>query len=519
MALISNRYFKILICVIVLSSSLVLSNQKAKAFLWVEAVPAGVISAGGAYALGALGVGAVATAVGLEYGDEINAHASRVWNGSTKLAKDTFDLSIQATVASGNYVQKIGSDFWDWVTGSADKLAGAVIMGSKALMNLATSKENASEVTANVKVDEGGSLVSKSVTLSTAYPDVIAQFYGYQAPYISASGYEDKGQIYSTYTFPSGSEDAFAFSSNSTGLIQFRELAVNIIAGTVYIYGFNPATDLGTKTNYGENLIPFATATLGQDNIFNDMSYSETVATMNKLMNSRTVEGVIDTLAFLGLDNFGIGNAETWEEYDKTRAKILEQDIPRFKDAGLVLPVNDVVAYEAGNPAKTLTYDADAGVYVNQDGVVYEGDVVYDFPKATVVTGADGIPYIVTNVDGIPVDITTGIAVPTVDAPATGGGTGTGDPTKDWKTRMKALVTTKFPFSLPWDFYAMLSFVNADPIQPEFKIDTEFMGMPVKFDKKIDYLQDYLPFFRTFIIIGFCISLILMTRKLLGGSI
>lgn len=88
----------------------------------------------------------------------------------------------------------------------------------------------------------------------------------------------------------------------------------------------------------------------------------------------------------------------------------------------------------------------------------------------------------------------------------------------DWSNKMKALVTTKFPFSLPWDIYRVLSLLNADPIRPDIHVNETFMGMPLKIDVTFEYLDPYMPYFRAFIVIGFCMFLITSTRKLLGGS-
>lgn len=98
-----------------------------------------------------------------------------------------------------------------------------------------------------------------------------------------------------------------------------------------------------------------------------------------------------------------------------------------------------------------------------------------------------------------------------------GGGGDT--PSKNWKNKLKTIVTTKFPFSLPWDFYAMLKFLDSDPVTPHFKVNADFAGMPIEIDQKLDYFDPYIRFFRAFIVIGFCISLILLTRRLMGGSV
>lgn len=89
--------------------------------------------------------------------------------------------------------------------------------------------------------------------------------------------------------------------------------------------------------------------------------------------------------------------------------------------------------------------------------------------------------------------------------------------------RFGALVTNKFPFSLPWDIYNMIAAVVAEPERPEVKVDLSgqtFMGIsaPIKFSHDFKWMDDYAPFMRTFILIGFTIFLIISTRRLMGGG-
>lgn len=79
--------------------------------------------------------------------------------------------------------------------------------------------------------------------------------------------------------------------------------------------------------------------------------------------------------------------------------------------------------------------------------------------------------------------------------------------------------TTKFPFSLPFDFFNMLSLIEADPIAPNIDIDTTAPGgLPFKIQHDMSYLDPYIGFFRAFILISFSVFLIMATRNLLGGA-
>lgn len=97
-----------------------------------------------------------------------------------------------------------------------------------------------------------------------------------------------------------------------------------------------------------------------------------------------------------------------------------------------------------------------------------------------------------------------------------------GDPDKPdpnhWSNKMKGLVTTKFPFSLPWDLYRLLALLNADPVRPDVHINQNFRNMPIKMDVTFEWLDPYMPYFRGFLIIAFCVYLVNATRRLMGGS-
>ena len=89
---------------------------------------------------------------------------------------------------------------------------------------------------------------------------------------------------------------------------------------------------------------------------------------------------------------------------------------------------------------------------------------------------------------------------------------------EDTKNRWGALITNKFPFSLPWDIGRMLEPLLADPKRPSVKVDVKFLGVPIKFSHDFAWMDDYIVFIRTFILIGFNIFLITGTRKLMGGG-
>lgn len=93
---------------------------------------------------------------------------------------------------------------------------------------------------------------------------------------------------------------------------------------------------------------------------------------------------------------------------------------------------------------------------------------------------------------------------------------------EDTQNRWGALVTNKFPFSLPWDIAAMIQPLMADPVRPYIEVNETFTmfdkQVPIQFSHNFKWMDEYIGFLRAFILIGFNIFLIAGTRKLMGGG-
>lgn len=88
---------------------------------------------------------------------------------------------------------------------------------------------------------------------------------------------------------------------------------------------------------------------------------------------------------------------------------------------------------------------------------------------------------------------------------------------EDESKKLGNLVTTRFPFSLPWDFIAMIKLIYADPMTPKWEVrGTD--KIPLNFDINLSFLDPYISWFRGFILIGFVISVIFMHGRFMGGS-
>lgn len=84
---------------------------------------------------------------------------------------------------------------------------------------------------------------------------------------------------------------------------------------------------------------------------------------------------------------------------------------------------------------------------------------------------------------------------------------------RDWS----ALLTTRFPFSLPWDFLHLMKFLYAEPMTPNWEVKgTEKIPFNLKIDLK--FMEPYAPWFRTFIFLSFVMSVIFLHGRFMGGS-
>lgn len=228
--------------------------------------------------------------------------------------------------------------------------------------------------------------------------------------------------------------------------------------------------------------------------------------------------------------------------YDQALKRALDTDIPRMKDAGMVLPQVDV-----RTPVGTrVNYDAQAGTVTLPDGSTYDGDLIAgNIPDAVVngddVSWHDTKTNTDTNIwDGSVTDSITGDTVPDVGenagtAEGEAGAVDAGDlpaetdienvPVRGivWTPLVQSAqdLTERFPFSIPWDLSRMLGIFNTDPETPKFDIDikkyVEIDGktMGMKWTLDFSFLDPLAAVGRWFLIIVFDIAMILGIRKIM----
>lgn len=113
--------------------------------------------------------------------------------------------------------------------------------------------------------------------------------------------------------------------------------------------------------------------------------------------------------------------------YDQALSRLKDQDIPKMRDAGLVLPEPTIT----GAQGQKLRYDSNLGTLVLPDGTIYTGDYTWSYPKPGI--GVNKNPVWQNDLTGNDTDIWTGAQTDTITGnpaiPDTGVGEGTDSPT------------------------------------------------------------------------------------------
>ena len=76
-------------------------------------------------------------------------------------------------------------------------------------------------------------------------------------------------------------------------------------------------------------------------------------------------------------------------------------------------------------------------------------------------------------------------------------------------------VTTKFPFSIPFDYVKVLKQLKSTPIAPDLEIKINTSYLKVNHTIPMNNINKYIVFFKWFVLITFLYSLMLLTRKMI----
>lgn len=179
-------------------------------------------------------------------------------------------------------------------------------------------------------------------------------------------------------------------------------------------------------TDYGTNVI----LDLGQskesaNNFYRSLLNAKTIGAVSSLLKSKPSYPSYKFNHVLLRKSDGTIAQESI--YDQALQRAKEQDIPKMRDAGLVLPEPTIT----GAQGQKLRYDAQTGTLVLPDGSIYTGDASWSYPKPTI--GVNKNPVWQDTATGQDTDIWTGDKTDTITGnpaiPDTGVGEGTDSPT------------------------------------------------------------------------------------------
>jgi hypothetical protein len=498
-----KKILPVFLAIIILFGSTVMQVKRAEAAAWMGILPVAYAGAA-AYVLGAVAVGSIALGLGLEYGDEINHHASEVWKKTNQLVKDSWKVTLDLANTSGNYIIELNEDIKTTYNNARNVLVGTIV--TSAIKKLA--EKNTPAKTDMIYTD----VLGNSQTTQTSYPDVnrIRQSDPYGA---------DRS------TLILGAATVFAITDTSGQVYFFRQAEFKSFAdGTVLMDG-KAAVDRFNNP-IGTTLSNVFNSRIGTNKAQSIFFADYMISSVEKLLD---VFNLYRNTATKFSDLAVIPVSEMQNFYDKyTTAKAdaaakvttsIPMATPNAK-SGISTPTINTSTGAVTIPT-SVPLTPEGTILKNPDGTTYTGDVTWTFPVPTVGTVA-GTPTMTVPISGVGVvELDTGLAIPTTPPPPTGGS----DPGRiDWsKLKMTAAtLTTVFPFSIPWDVGKLFSVLNVPPKTPVFNIDTGTTiklgnkNIPVnfKFDINFSFLDSIAAIVRWGFILIFDIAIIMALRRL-----
>jgi len=464
--------------VLIISTTLILPQKKVEAFAWGLAVPTGVTVGAGAYTTGALILGGLVGIAGYDiHSEEINAHALRVWESGTDVARDSLNTSIELAKSAGNALTSIDTGYSGWLESQIDSIAAYIANGQ--MVNDPNHPINA---------------------VGTNIPSTLRYEGGYGTDLVVETAIHPSNMNVNLFLGNTVNQHWF--------MINLRDRALN----------YNIRNQVFS--------IPVTEA-----------RWNSLVPTIAGLGSVKAMIAFLDT-HFPG-HQVTIGNTADNVYYQNTLNK-LRENWTSMRDAGLVLPVNDAIPYSGGqalnyNPA-TDRYTFPSGEIF--DGT--PGDLTWSFPQPKIITDTLGVPRVafptraepiegtsIGELTGTWTDVLTGeIITSEVDVPVVPKPPGEIDLSKpNLKLSFLPLMMTgelmkeKFPFSIPFDFLRQLKIFDVKPKAPVIKVNIpkylqiEGTSIPMKFDIDLSFFDMVADWIRWGNIILFDIGLIFMIRR------
>lgn len=537
------RYVNILLATLIIYVATMNQIQPARAAAPLV-VPAGAYAASFAYAAGAVAVGAIGTAVGFEYGDQIRQYGMDAWSKASNEVKNAWqsivDTAVAANTLAYNAAQFIMDNLVDWYVG----MYGNALSTSGAIEFEKNSGSGLSSTSDIIYADS-----SHRIYVNGYIGDTL-RFLWYE----NIVKLENGSKIVATFPIPVKGNANVWGKYNALGARSIKkpstfditappiENALNNIKTSSNRITMPPITAYQPITKNGEELVYdyyTGTATYKATGMPFLGSLETDVDWQIPQIVSTVVAGQRDVGFILGEDYIST----------KTETDIKPYDLPppitdfwlRYRPANDVINMSleNLLTYPLDiviNPADAMISDID--VVITPTGVAefdietglitavgagtatltikHKYDAIAKQIDITINVADTAIPYEQIIADSISrVETNTATIADAITNPV-----GAGSSKVNWdKLKTTAGVfTTKFPFSLPWDvanaFTATFASITDDS-PPEFV--WEFRGETIRISIH-PILVDMAAYLRAALLIMWDLGMIYAVRKLLGGA-
>lgn len=486
-----------------LISTIVIVPVKSHADTWLGGLPESISKAGGEFVVGSLALASSAQELGSEYVDRVYTGVSKAWERSSEKVKESVHDGMQAVVDTGESLQRLGSDFWDWTKNVASEISGRIVFNST---NIEVNSNLETGIIEETIEESGQNII---IEHETKYPDIEIW-----------TNNNDRH-----FRFPEDSEFYWMLSARD-GIYMFKHLSVRMMDTSYAYISFDNEDDPIFAPHDGWFSIRTELRHMdGVETGNGGLPYETVQEFFSYALNPVIAEDLLNGLSAVGIESLTIGTEQVYNTYLSQMENIL-QNISTWRQKELFLPVNEIIPYPLNDTENYLVWDSENGVFVNPiDGEVYEGEVNYTVPNTTNIKLENGqVVTVVETVTGELVNVETGEIVGTTSNPPGGGGDGEEIPdpnTIQWeKLKMPFdALTRAFPFSIPWDVGRALDAVFGDLSTGEVPV----WKLPIygeEFEITIPelFVNDWLPFFRAFILIVFDIGIVYAIRKWFGGA-
>lgn len=483
-----------MICMLVITSTLIMVKPRGTdAAFFVPAIPAAVKGAAGAAAIGGAIVGGVITGMALSEADiNLADEVKRIW--------ESLDSDVQ--------------NEWDIIT-DVDWNSNLIwVRDTPVYSNILDASIDAYY---NINSTLTTTRVEANRILSTTYA----------------------GRL--EFSFPENTYYFVMMHPVTGNYLVFRNLTLQLTgAGNVRTISARPL-DIVMSKNSSEGLYGDLQVTREEWELMRHNTFTSTISAINYLNRGLMITTDINKGMVAS-----IVSVEVWEEYIKRLTNIYDADFPLLNLDAISYPLNQVRPYVIEDnlrvPLEWNPALEDWVLPTNPD-VPFTGELVWNIPQPRWYTDTagnlrvgfpildgsimDALTGALINAPPLESDIPGSVDVPTgffdsilslVTALTTGLIGNLGDINWDKLKITANTLTTKFPFSIPWDIGNAFDSIFGS-IDGSTAPSWDFVVAGQSYTIKIpDLLLEWFPIIRTMILIIFDISIIYAIRQWLGGA-